>query len=324
MAGLVRNSGRSRAMPLFPLPDTSIGFWESMGQGTAGNFYLPGFAGGTAGRCIKINYGNAVSHSLYQRVASGGVITDGVWNGGMTIAEAAGSSNADTWVNWYMDESENKLYCITKDTSTSPHTLYTSSVNEAGTVTAIGNAQLGNASFNGIEFNASYGNGLYRSGGDGSGTLNLTSVNTSGGNAAAAEPYRGVTVQVNASNGSITYSNFLGTVFSNETIPYGYSLYGPTSNGMVMLGYSHMSSSDYQAGEYVQLINTTNGKHVIYAVVGGDLGFPWGNGIQYAQRWRGRYFFVNQGTQYGRSASPYLEADVHTWLDEIGVFYGLL
>ena len=57
MAGLVRNSGRSRAMPLFPLPDTSIGFWESMGQGVAGNFYLPGFAGGTAGRCIKINYG---------------------------------------------------------------------------------------------------------------------------------------------------------------------------------------------------------------------------------------------------------------------------
>ena len=43
MAGLVRNSGRSRAMPLFPLPDTTIGFWESMGQGVAGNFYLPGF-----------------------------------------------------------------------------------------------------------------------------------------------------------------------------------------------------------------------------------------------------------------------------------------
>ena len=264
-------------------PDTSLGFWSGMGQGLSANFYLPGFAGGTAGRSIKINYTNAVSYPIYQRGASGGVITDGVWNSGITIAEAAGSANADTWVNWYMDESENKLYCITKDTSTSPHTLYTSSVNEAGTVTAIGNAQLGNASFNGVEFNASYGNGLYRSGGDGSGTLNLTSINTSGGNAAAAEPYRGVTVQVNVSNGSLTYSNFLGSVFANQNIPYGYGLVGPTANGMVMLTYSHLSSSDYQAGEYCFLCNTVNGKHIIYAVVGGDLGFPWGNGIQYMQ-----------------------------------------
>ena len=267
----------------------------------ANNYYLPGFAGGTAGRSIKINYTNAVSYPIYQRGASGGVITDGVWNSGITIAEAAGSANADTWVNWYMDESENKLYCITKDTSTSPHTLYTSSVNEAGTVTAIGNAQLGNASFNGVEFNASYGNGLYRSGGDGSGTLNLTSVNTSGGNAAAAEPYRGVTVSVSASDGSLSYANFLGSVFAQQNIPYGYGLVGPTANSMVMITYSHFQSSDYQAGEYVQLINTTNGKHVIYAVVGGDLGFPWGNGIQFTQRWRGRYFFVNGGTQYGLS-----------------------
>ena len=323
MAGLVRNSGRSRAMPLFPLPDTSIGFWESMGQGVANKFYLPGFAGGTAGRCIKIAY-NSVTTNILQRGASGGVITDGVWNGGMTVAEAAGSANADQWAGWYMDESENKLYCFTIDTGTSPHTLYTSSVNEAGTVTAIGNAQLGNASFNGIAFNSSYGNGLYRSGGDGSGTMNLTSVNTSGGNAAAAEPYRGVTVQVNLTNGSLTYSNFLGSVFAQENIPYGYGLVGPTANGMVLLTYSHFQSSDYQAGEYCFLCNTVNGKHVIYAVVGGDLGFPWGNGLQYVQRWRGRYFFVNQGTQYGRSCCPYLDADVHTWLDEIGVFYGLL
>ena len=324
MAGLVRNSGRSRAMPLFPLPDTSLSFWSNMGQGVAGNFYLPGFAGGTAGRSIKINYTNTTTN-VYQHSPTSVAITDGVWNGGMSITEAQGSpNNADKWVGFYMDESENKLYCLTMDTGTSPHTLYTSSVNEAGTVTAIGNAQLGNASFNGIAFNSSYGNGLYRSGGDGSGTMNLTSVNTSGGNAAAAEPYRGVTVQVNLTNGSLTYSNFLGSVFAQENIPYGYGLVGPTANGMVLLTYSHFQSSDYQAGEYCFLCNTVNGKHVIYAVVGGDLGFPWGNGIQFTQRWRGRYFFVNGGTQYGRSNVPYLEADVHTWLDEIGAFYGLL
>ena len=323
MAGLVRNSGRSRAMPLFPLPDTSLGFWSNMGQGIAGNFYLPGFAGGTAGRSIKINYTNTTTNVI-QYSPTSVAITDGVWNGGMTIDEASTYGETDQWVGFYMDESQNRLYCLAMDTGTSPHTLYTSYVNEAGVVTYIGNAQLGNASFNGLSWNSSYGNGLYRSGGDGSGTINLTSVNTSGGNAAAAEPYRGVTVQVNLTNGSLTYSNFLGSVFANENIPYGYGLVGPTANGMVLLTYSHFQSSDYQAGEYVQLINTTNGKHVIYAVVGGDLGFPWGNGIQFTQRWRGRYFFVNGGTQYGRSNVPYLEADVHTWLDEIGVFYGLL
>jgi len=323
MAGLSRNTRKSREMPLFPLPDTSIGFWESMGQGVSSNYYLPGFSGGTAGRSIKINYTNTTT-AVYQRGASGGVIADGVWASGMTVDEASGSANTDSWVGWYMDDSENKLYCLTMDTGTSPHTLYTSSVNEAGTVTAIGNAQLGNASFNGLDYLASYGNALYRSGGDGSGTINLTSINTSGGNAAAAEPYRGVTVQVDVSDGSLTYSNFLGSVFAQENIPYGYGVVGPTANGMIFIRYYNYVAADYQAGGYGFLCNTTNGKHNIYCVVGGDLGYPWGGGISLIQRWRGRYFFVNKGSQYGRSNAPYLEADVHAWLDEMGVFYGLL
>ena len=324
MAGLSRNTRKSREMPLFPLPDTSIGFWSGMGQGVASNFYFPGFSGGTAGRSIKINYTNMTSLNVYQHSPTSVAITDGVWDGGMTIDEASGSANTDAWVGWYMDEAENKLYCLTMDTGTSPHTLYISSVNEAGSVTAIGNAQLGNASFNALGYLGSYGNALYRSGGDGSGTINLTSVNTSGGNAAAAVPYRGVTVSVSVSDGSLSYSNFLGTTFSNENIPYGYGVVGPTANSMVMIRYYTFESANYQAGGYVHLINTANGKHVIYAVVGGDLGMPWGNNISLAQRWRGRYFFVNKGTQYGRSVSPYLEADVHAWLDEMGVFYGLL
>ena len=93
---------------------------------------------------------------------------------------------------------------------------------------------------------------------------------------------------------------------------------------MLLFRYYNFSGTDYQAGGYAQLINTSNGKHVIYAVIGGDLGYPWGNGISLVQRWRGRYFFVNKGSQYGRSNVPYLEADVHAWLDEMGVFYGLL
>ena len=323
MAGLVRNSGRSRAAPLFPLPDTSIGFWSGMGQGLASNFYLPGFSGGTAGRSIKINYTNTTSN-VYLHSPTSTEVTDGVWNGGMTIDEASGSANTDHWVGWYMDDSENKLYCLTMDSGTSPHTLYTSSVNEAGSVTAIGNAQLGNASFNGLDYLGSYGNPLYRSGGDGSGTINLASVNTTGGNAAAGVPYRGVTVSVSVSDGSLSYSNFLGSTFSNQNPAYGYGAVGPTANGMIFIRYYPFESANYQAGSYGHLINTSNGKHALYAVIGGDLGTPWGNGLSLVQRWRGRYFFVNKGTQYGRSASPYLEADVHAWLDEMGVFYGLL
>lgn len=323
MAGLSRKFGKNRAMPLFPLPDTSLGFWSGMGQGLSSNYYLPGFSGGTAGRSIKINYTNTVTN-VYQHSPTSTEVTDGVWNGGMSVDEASGSANTDSWVGWYMDEADNKLYCLTMDTGTSPHTLYTSSVNEAGTVTAIGNAQLGNASFNGLDYLSSYGSPLYRSGGDGSGTINLASVNTSGGNAAAALPYRGVTVSVSVSDGSLSYSNFLGSTFSNENIAYGYGTVGPTANGMIFIRYYNYQSSDYQAGGYGQLINTSNGKHALYAVIGGDLGYPWGTNISLIQRWRGRYFFVNKGNQTGRSASPFLEADVHAWLDEMGVFYGLL
>jgi len=322
MAGLSRKFGKSRAAPLFPLPDTSIGFWSGMGQGLASQYYLPGFSGGTAGRSIKINYNG--TGNVYQHSPTSTEVTDGVWNGGMTIDEASGSANTDNFVGWYMDEAENKLYVLTMDTGTSPHTLYTSSVNEAGTVTTIGNAQLGNASFNGLQFNASYGNGLYRAGGDGSGAINLTSINTTGGNAAAGVPYRGVTVSVSVSDGSLSYSNFLGSTYSNENIPYGYGLIGPTANGMIYITYYDWQGSDYQAGAYGQFINTANGKHVLYAVVGGDLGWPWGTGISFVQRWRGRYFFPNSANQNGRSASPFLEADIHAWLDEMGVFYGLL
>jgi len=323
MAGLSRNTIMKRTMPIFPMPDTSLGFWSGMGQGLSGSFYLPGFSGGTAGRSIKIKYANT-STNVYQHSPTSTEVTDGVWNGGMTIDEASGSADTDKWVGFYMDESENKLYCLTMDTGTSPHTLYTSSVNEAGTVTQIGNAQLGNASFNGLDYIASYGNGCYRSGGDGSGTINLTNVNTAGGNAAAGVPYRGITVSVSVSDGSLSYANFLGSTYSNEAIPYGYGLIGPTANSMVLIVYAPYSATDATAGAYMQIVNTANGKHSLYATSGAGKDWPWGTSTTMVQRWRGRYFFVNYANPRGRGASPYLEADVHAWLDEMGVFYGLL
>ena len=323
MAGLIRNTIMKREMPIFPLPDTSLGFWSGMGQGLSSYFYLPGFAGGTAGRSIKIRYLNTVTN-VYQHSPTSAEVTDGVWNGGMTIDEASGSADTDKWVGFYMDESENKLYCLTMDTGTSPHTLYTSSVNEAGTVTAIGNAQLGNASFNGLDYVASYGNGCYRSGGDGSGTINLTSVNTAGGNAAAGVPYRGVTVSVSVSDGSLSYSNLLGSTYSNENIAYAYGLLGPSANNILLMPYSVNSATDPTAGGYMHIFNTANGKHSIYASWGGNMNWPWGTSIQMVQRWRGRYFFPNYAMPKGRGSNGYLEADVHAWLDEMGVFYGLL
>lgn len=325
MAGLTTNivTSKNRSMPLFPLPDTSIGFWSGMGQGLSGNFYFPGFSGGTAGRSIKINYTNTTT-AVHQHAPTSTAITDGVWNGGMTVDEASGSADTDEWVGFYMDDADNKLYIVTMDTGTSPNTLYTSSVNEAGTVTQIGNAQLGNASMDNLAWNDYHGYGFYRSGGDGSGTLNITTYNTTGGNAAAGVPYRGATISVSVSDGSLSYSNMFGSTYSNENPPYGYGLIGPTANNMILMTYSGFIATNPSAGSYCHLVNTSSGKHTLYAMIGMTIDVPWSTSTQHVQRWRGRYFFPSYANTRGRANSAFLEDDVHAWLDQVGVFYGLL
>ena len=96
MAGLVSNS-KKRAMPTFPAPDTSLQPYFGAAGSYAARSYLPGFNGGTAGRSIMIPM-NSNSATIYQYDIEGAAVTSGAWSGGMTPANAAVDSNANTWV----------------------------------------------------------------------------------------------------------------------------------------------------------------------------------------------------------------------------------
>ena len=116
MAGLIRNlsmsKARSPALPLFPKQDMELTPYYSNANSEGAYIYLPGFAGGTAGRSIRILVNSSTSFGATLYNIDGGASTDGVWSGGMTIAEGAGSSNADRFVGCYMDEADQVLYML--------------------------------------------------------------------------------------------------------------------------------------------------------------------------------------------------------------------
>ena len=92
MAGLSANivSNKNKEMPLFPRAELGD-VYSTMGQGHSQYYYYPGFSGGTAGRSIRIRYSDYTSN-IYQYNADGSEVTDGVWNGGMTVDEASGDA----------------------------------------------------------------------------------------------------------------------------------------------------------------------------------------------------------------------------------------
>ena len=333
MAGLVSNSiGKSRSrteLPMFPLADTTLWPYFGCDQPEGAYANLPGFAGGTAGRCIRIlmNSNTSFVATLYN--IDGTAATDGVCNGGMTIAEAAGSANADHFVGACMDATDQVLYMLFNDTGTSPDTLYFSKVNEAGTVTAIGNAQVANTSFDGFRLNNSYMGALHRKGGDGSGDFAIYWMHTAGGSSAYGLPYRGSEVTIATSNGALSYANFMPTTFGSTTPTGYYPRVGPTSNNIVGSFASSWGSTGTGSaigGSYGNIWNRDNGK----AITNSNMGHPYHNGVPWGTgygtitfRCRGYYVFSQYyAVQYGQKI--YKEEDVHTWLDEMAVYYGIL
>tara|TARA_A100001388_G_C28734878_1_gene483607 strand:+ start:36 stop:1034 length:999 start_codon:yes stop_codon:yes gene_type:complete len=332
MAGLVRNSGgRSRTrtqLPMFPLPDTTLTPYYTHDQSESGAVHLPGFAGGTAGRSIKLfqNSATAFGATFYNidgsTVSGGGWATTGIT---MSIATAAGSSNADRFVGSYMDEADQLWYMLFTDTSTSPNTLYFSKINEAGTVTAIGNAQLGSTSFNNMWYNGTYVGSLRRKGGDGSGDFALIYGYTAGGNASAAVPYRCAEITISASNGSLSYANILPDTSGNYTGFYNLGRIGPTANNIIGGSAYALTGASFPFA-YGPIINMTTGRFTSYAAYGnpGDNGFPYnGGGNLMSTRHRKKYVFSGYSSAiYG--SSIFDEDEVHAWLDEMAVYYGIL
>ena len=336
MAGLIRNSSnRSKTriqLPVFPEPDTSLHPYYTHDQSEASYVHLPGFAGGTAGRSIRILQNSATGFSATLYDINGNALRGGSWGttgSAMSIATAAGSSNADRFLGAYMDETDQLWYMLFIDTSSSPNTLYFSKINEAGTVTAIGNAQLGNSSMNNMWYNGTYVGSLRRKGGDGSGDFAIYYGNTSGGATGAGVPNRGVEITISATDGSFSYANILPATSGVYTAFYNIGRIGPTANNILGGSAYSLTASNRGTGgamAYGPVVNMTTGKFSSYAIYGNqrDNGYPFnGGGNLMSIRHRKKYiFYTYNGTTYGNTTFD--EDEVHAWLDEMAVHHGVL
>ena len=170
---------------------------------------------------------------------------------------------------------------------------------------------------------------MRRTGGDGSGDFVIYNTYSAGGSAAAGLPYKGSKMTIALADGSVSYANIMpeasGTV-NNNPIAYGTQNYfygggfGPTANGM-MCGL--LSSGDNES-MWSTIWNINNGKilHYAYLTKPAGIGSFTGTSSTYALYWRGKIFLQTYG--YGYGAMAYDQADLENWLDEVGVFYGLL
>jgi hypothetical protein len=333
MAGLIRRNAQkfSSALPRFPNQDTST--WPYFGAGNTyyHSMFRKGFPGGTAGRSIRTTTNSGTSFDATLFNIDGTESTDGVWNGGMTVAEAAGSANANQYVGGYMDTADNVWYMLFCDTDTSPDTWYFSKVNEAGTVTAIGNAQLGNSSMDSVNYNSSYKGTLRRLGGDGSGNFGLYYVSTQGGNAASGAPYRGVDITINATNGSLSYAAMMPDTYGDPYPIMDRPHLGPTANniigGVYGLWWTGGHTQPQETSVYGGLANLTAGKSLRQVMMGGPStnNVPWSNGYNMiVERSKDTYTF---SSYYGTglyAPSIFNEDEIHAWLDEMAVYHGIL
>ena len=325
MAGLSRNTKikATGPMPAFPRADTTMGSYYGQGGQMSTHGYYPGFNGGTAGRSIYIALNSTTANIVMYNI-DGAVTGSGSWtSSGLTVAEAAGSANADKWVGFYMDNTDAMLYMLTMDTSTSPDTLYFSKINEAGSVTAIGNAALASTNFDAMGFRDVNNGMLRRLGGDGSGNFGIYfgKANDNVSPYTHAVPYRGVDIQISASNGALTYADAMPDTFGGGYYFRGMQM-GPTANNIVGgWTYYNGSSGDGNTGGFY---NLSSGRSVSNV----QMGTPFTNGTPYLSatpmpfQWREKYILSGNGQDYG--SMVYEVSAMHAWMDEMAVYYGIL
>ena len=331
MAGLSRLSGTGRGrLPMFPAGDkSSVTPYYNYDNNESAYVHLPAFTGAANSSSIRILQNSTSSFNATLYNIEGSAASNGVWNSGMTIAEGAGSSNADRFIGCYMDETDNLFYMLFTDTSVSPNVWYFSKVNAAGTVTAIGNAAIGNGNFNGMWYGADATGPLYRVGGDGSGDFAITAMGVIGGNSNAGVPYRGTTITISASDGSHSFSSGVmpsaygaGTYLLSPT-------FGPTANGIIggaVVTATYTQSPPLASGYYGAIGNTTTGRFATRVFFGNPEtnGYPGGLSSFIVYRGRSKYIFSVYSNSFNGSPAVYDEEETHTWLDKMAVYYGIL
>ena len=327
MAGLVRNSAGNKGIPIFPTADkSSVTPYYSYDQSEGAYVHLPGFSG-SAGSSIRILQQSVTGFDGRVYDINGNSLNNGVWTSGMTIEQGAGSANADRFLKCYMDAADDLLYMLFVDTSVSPNVLYFSKVNLAGTVTAIGNAALGNASMNSTWMGSNSWGALRRLGGDGSGNFGLYMTVTAAGNSGSGAPYQGVDITISASDGSLSYSTMMPTNYGNFFQIYNPYM-GPTANGII--GGSYYQNTAYSNGPvgfYGPLMNTVSGRGNVNTYMGSPAvnGYPHATSSGMAiHRAKSKYVFSSMSYNMRGTSTIFGEDEIHSWLDEMAVYYGIL
>jgi hypothetical protein len=286
---------------------------------------LPAFANSDNARSgfwMSLTAGNG---SIYYYDEDGAYITSGVWSSG--IAPSENHHNDSQWLALYMDTADNVLYMVSMDTTASPHSVSLSKVDKSGTLTNRGTVALGNASMNYSSnyWLSNYTGAMYRSGGDGSGTFIIPFSKTAGGNAAAGVPNRGVNIILTDNNDgsiSISYSSLFGDNFANPNALHIMGGIGPTANNIYGGPFAGAPPNNILGIPWQGfIVNTSTGRGIDRAIFDPEMILSATSTIK-AVRWRSQYHF----SAYSAKAGPTIfdEVDMHNYIDEMAVYYGIL
>ena len=146
---------------------------------------------------------------------------------------------------------------------------------------------------------------------------------------ASGAPYRGATITISASDGSLSYGTMMPSAM--VVLYLNQPHFGPTSNNIVGGIYDQYPGADsgYNAwGSRGSLANLTTGKYSNYINYGNPItnGCPWSNGYQFiVVENRGKYVIASYGgSGYMYGPSMFDVDELHDFLDEMAVHHGIL
>mgnify|MGYP003142863954 FL=1 len=343
MAGLTRAinivTSKNRAFPNWPTPYMPSESWPFYGshnyaQASTDNVNLPGFLDfGSVGSSISL-YAYDSDNAQYMYNGQGTTQTAGSWNSGFSPGD--GAAAYDQWSAFYMDRVDNKLYVMVIDTSTDPDTYRMMTIDKDGTTAFVTAAyQVTNTALNNMKFSFDSTPLLYRVGMvDGTGNFRMDRFRANTPNDNNTAPYDGVRLEINTSSGtvnSISANTMVETTdglipnnifIGNSSFSPG-CVMGPTDNGIIGSPI-YSSNTSYQGQPYGILGNMNTGQINQNVAFGNNCPFyGWTSGFKPIP-WLGSYLFHPVGSGYVSGMNNFSRTDIHAFLDELAVWYGLL
>lgn len=299
--------------------------------------YFEGFQNDSlAGSSIKFG-GLSAADTLVYYNGQGTQVTSGVWNSaGLTVAEAW--SDGNTWAGAYLDSSDDKLYLLVRNTSTSPDKLRMTSVDKDGTVVLeTAEFQVTNTAFEAPDWHHSSAPKLYRVGMvDGTGNFRYDVMNANTDDDDHSAPFDGCRIEINTSGGTVnsisantmteTSDGILPSNFYTPTAPYD-NMMGPTDNNIVGGPFMMLGGAIGEPRQTGTLVNMTTGNSSYQMPFGTNCPFaPQTANLSYnVMHWNGNYRFFGLYT-YATPAggTSFDRGEFHNFMDELAVFYGIL